>query len=228
MTSAGFAGEVAGAPRPTPDAPPSALHAPLILASASPRRRELLARLGLPFDVAPSAVEEVAPVGLAPAAVARELALAKARAVAADWPGRVVIGADTVVALDGVIFGKPRDDAEAATMLRALRGRRHSVSTGVAVVRDGRACRDVVTAGVSMRAYGDEEIARYVATGEPRDKAGAYAVQGLGGALVAEVRGSELAVVGLPLRRLAEILRECGVALPVEPAALADTWATRP
>ena len=109
-------------------------------------------------------------------------------------------------------------------MLRALRGRWHTVATGVAVLRDEKVCADVVSAGVRMRDYGDDEIARYVASGEPRDKAGAYAVQGLGGALVAEVRGSELAVVGLPLRRLAELLRECGVALAVDPATIADTW----
>ena len=91
-------------------------------------------------------------------------------------------------------------------------------------MRGGRACRDVVTARVRMGDYDDAAIARYVASGEPRDKAGAYAVQGLGGALVAEVDGSELAVVGLPLRRLAELLRECGVALPVEPGAIVDAW----
>ena len=199
----------------------------LVLASASPRRRELLARLGLPFEVVPSGADEAIPPGREPAAVAEELALAKARAVAAGRPGRVVIGADTVVALAGptaTILGKPRDDADALAMLRALRGRWHTVSTGIAVVRDGRARHDVVTARVRMRRYDDDEIVRYIASGEPADKAGAYAVQGLGGALVAEVRGSELAVVGLPLRRLAELLRECGVALPRDPATIADTW----
>lgn len=227
MTGAGRRGD-----EPTRHSALSTQHS-LVLASASPRRRELLARLGLPFEVVPSAAEEAVPPGRGPAEVAGELALAKARAVAVDWPGRVVIGADTVVALGGpgagaTILGKPRDDGEAVAMLRALRGRWHTVSTGVAVVRDDDVCHDVVTAEVRMRAYGEEEIARYVASGEPRDKAGAYAVQGLGGALVAEVRGSELAVVGLPLRRLAELLRTCGVALPVEPATVDDTWLPRP
>ncbi len=202
----------------------STQHSPLVLASASPRRRELLARLGLPFEIVPSDAEEVVPPGAAPEAVAEDLALAKARAVAAGRVGRVVIGADTVVAAGDRILGKPRDDADAAAMLRLLRGRWHSVSTGVAVVRDAAVWRDVVTARVRMRDYGDDEIARYVASGEPRDKAGAYAVQGLGGALVAEVRGSELTVVGLPLRRLAELLIAAGVALPVAPDTLVDAW----
>ncbi|HEX5502758.1 MAG TPA: Maf family protein [Thermomicrobiales bacterium] len=199
---------------------------PLILASASPRRRALLGRLGLPFEVAPSGADEAEPAGLAPARVAEALALVKARAVAAAHPGRVVIGADTIVALDGASLGKPRDAADAAAMLRRLRGRWHAVSTGLAVVAAGRACHDVVTAAVRMRDYGDDEIARYVAGGEPLDKAGAYAVQGRGGALVAEVRGSELAVVGLPLRRLAELLLACGVALPVDPATIVERWDT--
>ena len=198
--------------------------APLILASASPRRRALLGRLGLPFEVVPSGADEAEPAGVAPAAVAEALALVKARAVATAHPGRMVIGADTIVALDGASLGKPRDAADAAAMLRRLRGHWHAVSTGLAVVRDGRACHDVVTAAVRMRDYGEVEIARYVAGGEPLDKAGAYAVQGLGGALVAEVRGSELAVVGLPLRRLAELLIACGVVLPVDPATLVDRW----
>ena len=210
-------------PPPTQHSALSTQHS-LVLASASPRRRELLARLGLPFEVVPSAVEEIIPPGINPAAAAGALAVLKARSVAAGHPGRVVIGADTIVTDGQRIFGKPRDDAEAAAMLRALRGRWHTVATGVAVVRDDEIRADVVSAGVRMRDYGDDEIARYVASGEPRDKAGAYAVQGLGGALVAEVRGSELAVVGLPLRRLAELLRECGVALPVDPATIADTW----
>ena len=196
----------------------------LVLASASPRRRALLGRLGLPFEVVPSDADETPPPGLGPEEAAVELALAKALAVAARRPGRVVIGADTIVALDGEMLGKPRDDADATAMLRRLRGRWHTVSTGVAVVRDDRTCRDVVTARVRMHDSPDDVIARYVASGEPRDKAGAYGVQGLGGALVAEVQGSELAVVGLPLRRLAELLRECGVALPIDPVAIVEAW----
>lgn len=201
--------------------------APLILASASPRRRELLGRLGLPFIIVPSDVDETTETGLRPEEVAETLALTKAQTVAAEYPSRIVIGADTVVAFDDLqptILGKPRDDEEATWMLRSLRGRWHQVSTGIAVIRDGRKWHDVVTAEVRMGDYSDAEIAGYVASGEPHDKAGAYAVQGLGGRLVAEVRGSELTVVGLPLRRLAELLQDAEVALPIAPAAIVDRW----
>jgi septum formation protein len=187
----------------------------------------LLGRLGVEFVIVPSDVDETLPGGVEPARAAEGLAIAKARAVAAEYPGRTVIGADTIVVLDGMpprVLGKPRDDDEAMAMLRALRGRWHSVSTGVAIVRDGEVWHDVVTAGVRMGEFSDEEIAGYVASGEPRDKAGAYAIQGLGGRLVVEVRGSELTVVGLPLRRLAELLRASGVVLPVEPEEIVDRW----
>ena len=145
----------------------------IVLGSASPRRRELLGRLGLPFVVAPSDVDETTAPGLAPEEVADLLGLRKARAVATDHPDAAVIGADTVVALPGTsptILGKPRDDAEAAWMLRTLRGRWHRVSTGIAVIRAGREWHDVVTAEVRMGEYSDAEIATYVASGEPRDK----------------------------------------------------------
>jgi septum formation protein len=201
--------------------------APLVLASASPRRLDLIRRLGVPFIVAPSDVDETTPPGLAPETVATSLALLKARAVATQYPGHVVIGADTVVIPHDdqpTILGKPRDDADATRMLRLLRDRWHRVATGIAVVRKGAEWSDVVSAGVRMGAYSDAEIAGYVASGEPRDKAGAYAVQGLGGRLVVEVNGSELTVVGLPLRRLAELLQDAGVALPIAPAAIVDRW----
>lgn len=201
---------------------------PLVLASASPRRRELLARLGLPFIVVPSDADETAAAGLAPATIAENLARLKAHTVAPDYPQQAVIGSDTVVAIHDAgptILGKPRDEAEARWMLGTLRGRWHQVSTGIAVVHKGREWHDVVTAEVRMGDYSDAEIAAYVASGEPMDKAGAYAVQGLGGRLVAEVRGSELAVVGLPLHRLADLLRAAGVSLPVDPGTIADRWA---
>ncbi len=200
---------------------------PLILASSSPRRRELLGRLGLPFVVLPSDVDESVPPGMDPEEVARSLARQKAAAVAFGQPGRVVIGADTVLIPrpgEAAILGKPRDDADAARMLRELRGRWHRVATGIAIIRDDREWHDVIGADVRMADYSDDDIAAYVASGEPRDKAGAYAVQGLGGRLVAEVSGSELAVVGLPLHRLAALLAEAGVALPLDPAGLPDRW----
>ena len=198
----------------------------LILASGSPRRRALLGRLGLTFEVLQSDVDETVPEGMLPETVAGSLALAKARAVAAAYPDRVVIGADTVVALAAPprLLGKPSDAAEAVEMLGALRGHWHAVSTGIAVVRGDRTWHDVVTVDVRMADYSDEVIARYVATGEPLDKAGAYGYQEAGRALVAEVHGSELAVVGLPLRRLAELLLAAGVALPVAPGDIVEAW----
>ncbi len=203
------------------------LAAPLILASASPRRLELIGRLGLPFIVAPSDVDETTAPELAPEVVARSLALLKARAVATQYPGHVVIGADTVVIPyddQPTILGKPRDNADATRMLRLLRDRWHRVATGIAIVRDGAEWSDVVSAGVRMGDYSDAEIANYIASGEPHDKAGAYAVQGLGGRLVVDVNGSELTVVGLPLRRLAELLQDAGVTLPIAPASIVDRW----
>lgn len=203
------------------------LAAPLILASASPRRLELIGRLGLPFIVAPSDVDETTAPGLAPEVVATSLALLKARAVATQYPGHVIIGADTVVIPyddQPTILGKPRDDADATRMLRLLRDRWHRVATGIAIVRDGAEWSDVVSAGVRMGDYSDAEIAGYIASGEPHDKAGAYAVQGLGGRLVVDVNGSELTVVGLPLRRLAELLQDAGVTLPIAPASIVDRW----
>ncbi len=203
------------------------LAAPLILASASPRRLELIGRLGLPFIVAPSDVDETTAPGLAPEVVATSLALLKARAVATQYPGHVIIGADTVVIPyddQPTILGKPRDDADATRMLRLLRDRWHRVATGIAIVRDGAEWSDVVSARVRMGDYSDAEIAGYIASGEPHDKAGAYAVQGLGGRLVVDVNGSELTVVGLPLRRLAELLQDAGVTLPIAPASIVDRW----
>ena len=195
----------------------------LILASASPRRRELLARLGLPFEVRPSGFEETLTPGTPAAALAIALARGKARDVAdrlrAQGAGpALVLGADTLVVVDGRPLGKPASREEARRFLALLRDRRHEVVTGVALVAtaDGREVADVVTSGVVMRAYGDAEIAAYVATGEPDDKAGAYAVQGAGGRLVDRVEGSYTNVVGLPLATTARLLRAFGLT-PVEP-----------
>jgi nucleoside triphosphate pyrophosphatase len=195
----------------------------LILASASPRRRELLSRLGLPFEVRPSGIDEVLTREVDAPALATALARAKARDIAdqvrAAGDGPVLIlGADTLVVLDGRPLGKPGSRDEARAMLRALRGRSHQVVTAVALIEvpDGRVVTETVTSRVLMRPYGDPEIDAYVATGEPDDKAGAYAVQGVGGQLVARVEGCFENVVGLPLETTARLLRRFGL-LPAGP-----------
>jgi septum formation protein len=179
----------------------------LILASASPRRRELLERIAAGFVVRPSDVEERLADGPLNAAVAA-LAVEKARAVARSaGAGSTVLGADTVVVIDGEPLGKPRDADEATRMLRRLRGRDHLVITGVAVVEGERTASTAVVSRVFMARYGDEQIEDYVASGEPMDKAGAYAIQGLGGTLIVGLIGSSTNVIGLPLgatRRLLE------------------------
>ena len=191
----------------------------LILASASPRRRELLRRLGVEFEVVPSDIDEIlegSPSGETVAA----LALGKARAVAARVTDGVVLGADTVVVIDGVALGKPVDAEDARAMLRRLRGRGHDVITGVAVVEagTGRAETTAVVTRVVMAEVGDDVIEAYVGTGEPLDKAGAYAIQGRGAALVGGFVGSYSNVVGLPLAATARLLRGFGVEVsaPVE------------
>jgi len=192
----------------------------LILASASPRRRELLLRLGVPFEVRPSGIEEPLPPGVPAATLAASLARAKAADVAARLhaageTAALVLGADTLVVLDGRPLGKPASRSDARAMLRALRGRSHEVVTAV-VLRDvdpaGRERTEAVVSQVLMRAYTDAEIDAYVATGEPDDKAGAYAVQGAGGSLVSRVDGCYTNVVGLPLRTTARLLQAFGLA----------------
>jgi nucleoside triphosphate pyrophosphatase len=198
----------------------------LILASASPRRQELLARLGLPFEVRPSGIEEPLPGDIPARALATALARAKAADVADRLRGAaeaptVIVGADTLVVLDGRPLGKPASRHDARRMLRALRGRTHEVVTAV-LVRDadaaGHELTETVVSRVVMRAYTDEEIDAYVATGEPDDKAGAYAVQGAGGRLVRRVEGCYTNVVGLPLMTTARLLQAFGLA-PAAPDA---------
>lgn len=186
---------------------------PLILASASPRRRELLQQAGIEFEVVTCpAAEPAVEAGESPSAFAVRAAEAKALSVARRHPGRWVLGADTVVALDGQVLGKPRDATEAATMLRRLSGRTHQVHTGVALVcapEDGRVVRrcEVVTTSVTFCDLDEAQIAAYVASGEPLDKAGAYGIQGAGRALVSEYRGSYSNVVGLPMETLTQMLQ---------------------
>ena len=198
----------------------------LVLASASPRRRELLGRLGLAFDVVASVVDESLRYDVPAEALARDLALRKARDVAgrldpAGGRAAVVLGADTLVVLDGRPIGKPgsRDDARA--MLRSLAGRSHEVVTAVALVEvpPGREVVEAVLSQVVMRACSEAAIEAYLSTDEPYDKAGAYAVQGAGGALVLRVEGCYTNVVGLPVTTTARLLRAFGL-MALEPPGL--------
>ncbi|SRR5581483_824972 len=181
----------------------------LVLASASPRRRELVRRLGVPCDVEPTAVDETPRTGERPADLAVRLAEAKARAA---QPGtHWVLAADTVVILDDQALGKPRDAAEAVSMLQRLRDRTHEVATGVCLLVPGSRPRlAVVRTHVQMRPYSDAEIRAYVASGAPLDKAGAYGIQDAGFSPVRAIRGCYTNVVGLPLCAVADLLRDAG------------------
>ena len=182
----------------------------IVLASASPRRRELLPALGVTFEVIPADIDESGEDADA-ARLARDLARRKALAVAADRPADTVIGADTIVVLEGRQLGKPADATEARAMLEALRGRTHHVVTGVAVIANGAEATEAVTTAVTMRDYSDDEVTRYIARGEPFDKAGAYAVQDAEFAPAAAVEGCRCAVIGLPLWTLRRLLLGAGV-----------------
>lgn len=186
----------------------------LLLASNSPRRQEMLARLGLEHKVAPAEVDEAIAPGEPAAEAARRLAQAKARTASQAWPGWVVLAADTLVTLESRVLGKPADLDEARAMLEALASREHQVVTGWCLALEGRERCGLTTTDVRFRALGQREIEAYVASGEPLGKAGAYAVQGLGAALVQEVRGSYTNVVGLPLSEVVAALLELGVIEP--------------
>jgi septum formation protein len=189
----------------------------LVLASASPRRRELLHQLGIALDVRPTDTDE----SVHPGEPARDYVLRVAREKARAVGGHVVLAADTAVVLAGEVLGKPAGDADARRMLAALSGTAHEVLTGVCVRRNAPGpdleLTAVVSTEVRFRRIGDAEIDWYVATGEPLDKAGAYAVQGAGGAFVDAVLGSVSNVVGLPLVESLELLRRAGFPLPWEP-----------
>ena len=183
----------------------------LILASASPRRRQLLEQVGLSFAVQVSNVAETVPPGQSPAELAISLAAAKALAVAGSAGGSVIIGADTIVVYNGEVFGKPTDISQARQMLTALNGKRHQVITGVAVVKDGETHTDCAVTAVFFRELTDLEINSYLRSGEWVDKAGAYGIQGLGALLVEKIDGCYSNVVGLPLVTLARLLKKAGV-----------------
>jgi septum formation protein len=186
--------------------------ATLVLASGSPRRRQLLASIGLECQVSPADIDESPRPGEAPADYARRLAAEKAAAaVGRVGPGPLVLAADTVVALGDEILGKPVDAADAARMLRRLSGRVHEVHTAVAASRDGNTSFRLSSSEVTFRILRDAEIEAYVATGEPLDKAGAYGIQGLAAVFVTRLAGSYSGVVGLPLCETAELLQGHGV-----------------
>ena len=187
----------------------------IILASNSPRRRELLERIGITdFTVAAQDVDESVEPGLSPADTVERLSLRKARAAARKFsPDDMIIAADTVVALDGDVLGKPRDGDHAFAMLSALSGRENRVYTGVTVLRGDKAVTQHEETAVTFRELSPDEIRGYIATGEPMDKAGAYGIQGVGALLVSGIRGDYSNVMGLPVFRLGRILSGFGLDL---------------
>lgn len=194
----------------------------LVLASSSPRRQELIATLGLPVHIKPSHADETTPSDWTPDRVVEQLSLRKAQEVAgsleaAEGVRRIVVGSDTIVALEGEIMGKPKDAEDAKRMLRLLSGRSHEVYTGVTCLEAGPGGKTITSHRVTkvrFRTLTEEQIGRYVATGEPLDKAGAYGIQEKGALLVDAIEGCFFTVVGLPLSLLAEMLEPFGVELP--------------
>jgi septum formation protein len=195
----------------TPGREPPAIAPRLVLASQSPRRAELLRMLGLTFETVPADIDETWGAGEAAAAHAERLAREKAEAVAAQRPDAVVVGSDTVVVLDDVVLGKPRDEADAVAMLMRLQGRAHTVATGVAVMHGDRVHSTVEEVTVRFRAFDTATAREYARTGEPLDKAGGYGIQGRGATLVDGIDGDYYAVVGLPIRRLLALLERTGL-----------------
>jgi septum formation protein len=195
---------------------------PVLLASASPRRRDLLTLIGIPHAVRPAHIDESVLPGELPTDYTTRLARAKADAIAQAAPGSLVIAADTTVVIDHEILGKPADDADAVRMLQRLNGRTHTVVTGMACALDGHLVSDVEVVAVTFRALTDTEIADYVATGEPMDKAGAYGIQGYGATIVQRIDGDYFAVMGLSLVRLVGLCQQLGLTYHFGVAPLAD------
>jgi septum formation protein len=190
----------------------------IVLASASPRRKKLLEQIGLQFEVDPSFIQETVEPGVPPPKLAVIMALAKAKAVAGRHRDAVIIAADSFIVIDGRILGKPHTPEEACRMLGDLSGRSHSAITGLAVVdtATGRTISRSTETRVYMKRLTPEEIDAYVSTGEPLDKAGAYAIQGRGAVLIENIEGDYNNVVGLPLAVLAGALKDFGVAVTGE------------
>ena len=189
---------------------------PVVLASSSPRRREILEKTGLKFIVDAAEIYEDHGRRMRPAELAKIISLEKAKAVAARHPGSIIIAADTFGMLDDRLLGKPCDQEEARDMLKRMSGRRHRVITGFTILdtATGKTVSKAVETRVYFRELGKEEIAAYAGTGEPLDKAGAYAIQGLGAQLVERIEGDYYNVIGLPLSALAGELNKFGVSLP--------------
>jgi len=191
----------------------------IILASQSPRRKELLSFLGLIFEVVPSTVEEIVDPGLKPHEVVADLAAQKAHDVlkTVNTDDTIVLGADTIVVLDDEVIGKPRSKSEAHEMLLKLSARKHIVYTGVKILGAGNAKHIVLgateTSYVSFRKLEPQEITAYIETGEPMDKAGAYALQGTGSAFVEKIEGCFTNVIGLPIPKTVSLLRQAGVTI---------------
>ena len=183
----------------------------VVLASQSPRRRELLNLVGIAHEVQPADIDESYLAGERPHEHAERLARGKTAVIAEREPDALVIGSDTIVVVDGDVLGKPADDGDAARMLSRLGGRSHTVITAVAVAWRGETRSAVEEVGVTFHPLTREEIAAYIATREPMDKAGAYGIQGFGAAIVARVDGDYFAVMGLPVQRVVRMLRELGL-----------------
>jgi len=193
-----------------PSASPSTLP-PVILASQSPRRRDLLTLIGIPHAVQPADIDETVHPDEAPVPHCERLARTKAEALAVQHPHAVVIGSDTIVVIDGDILGKPTDAADAEAILARLSGRTHTVFTAVAVAYGGETRSSVEMVSVTFRDMDAARIAAYVATGEPMDKAGAYGIQGYGATNVERIDGDYFAVMGLPLGRMIGLIRDHGL-----------------
>jgi septum formation protein len=183
----------------------------LVLASASPRRQELLRNAGIPFEVQPADISEDPLLGEGAEECAERLAREKALSVAGQLPQDCVLGADTVVVVDGQILGKPCDAADAARMLRLLSGREHQVITGVCLVAGGRWSVASETTSVTMSEISEKEITDYISSGEPMDKAGAYAIQGIASRWIPRIDGDYCNVVGLPVALVWRMLRQAGI-----------------
>lgn len=194
----------------------------VILASTSPRRRELLALFGIAFQIVPPAAEEIPSPGLSPLEQAKQFALDKALSIARRHPDDLVLGSDTVIEIDGTLVGKPQDLDDAETMLRQLRGRSHHVHTAIALIHEAAyvTVARVETALVRMTPFTDQELRRYLETGESLGKAGAYSIQGEGARFIEAIEGDYPTIVGLPLRQTANLLEQQGVVLPTPVAEI--------